>query len=158
MKIRRKSIFIFMCCTAVLLYGCERQKDENGKALGAAENRTEGIVTVGDTEERTPKHIITEDDIENISEIDYYITDKKNVISDKEAIREIAVEIANLQLEEVIPEEKWLEGGMLVDIAMKNGDVISMGCGDTYIGYGTQYYVENQLYSLIVEKSGGDSD
>lgn len=55
MKIRKTSIFIFLCCTAVLLCGCERQKDENGKALGAAERGTEGIVTVGETEEKMPK-------------------------------------------------------------------------------------------------------
>lgn len=46
----------------------------------------------------------------------------------------------------------------MVNIVMENGDVIRMSCGDTYIGYDTQYHVENQLYSSIMEKNGEDGD
>ena len=88
----------------------------------------------------------------SIVEIDYYYSDEKHVISDKATIEEIAMEIAKLQLEDVVPEKQWVEGDMGVELILENENIIEFGCGVAHIGFGKQYYVGKDLYSLIMEK------
>ena len=153
MKRKVAILFAMVFCITVLINGCENPKNEVVKETETAENEEVGTEMADGTEETKPVQIITEEEIENIVEIDYYYLDEKNVISDKASIEEIAMEIVKLQLENVVPENQWFEGGMGVDLVLENGSRIEFGCGNSYIGFGgKQYYVKKDLYSLIMEK------
>ncbi len=145
-------LFAMISCIALLISGCENQKNNHVEKTGVTEDGKDEIEEMYGTEAARPVQIITEKDIENIIEINFYYSDEKNVISDKTVIEEIAAEIAELQLKDVVPEKHWLEGDMGVELVMKNGNIISFGCGVAHIGFDKQYYVDKDLYSLIMEK------
>ncbi len=153
----KKKVFVAILAvfTAAFVCGCnkvnhvadtETEKQELAKVI--AEDGTE---KVEDTEDANSAVILAESDIENVAEIHYYITEEKVVISEESAVKEIATELAKLRLEKAVPENELLEGGMIVNLIMKNGDVIEFGCGALHIAYGKQYYVDEDMYAFITQ-------
>lgn len=148
MKKRYKALLL-VCCMATFFCGCNAQKDVSDHK---ANDKSSEIEIMGETENRKALYIISEEDIPNIEEISYYNNDKKYVISDKTELQKIGSDVAKIQLGDEIPEDELLEGGIIVELSMKNGEKIEFGCAPNYIGLDKQYHVETDLYSEIIEK------
>lgn len=138
---------IVILCVIVALCSCT---DKKNSSATKAEKETS-------TEKVIEKCILPE--AAQVAEINYYsYTGEDIVINDAERIQRIIDEIKSVELkeEDIIPFEELLEGGLPVNLILENGEVISFGCGDNFIGFdGNQYDVETDIEDIILNETVG---
>ncbi|MBO5303503.1 MAG: hypothetical protein J6A92_05580 [Lachnospiraceae bacterium] len=97
--------------------------------------------------------ILTIEELERVTDIYFYVSDKKQRVLSEKDKSAILVEIMNIKLteEDKIPEDEWIEGGVMVTLALEDGETIEFACDDNFVAFGEQYFVQNKVASMLME-------